>query len=90
MEQLEAAATHVSGNGQLPDMIAQYEEILSHVEQLVQSLPPQCRKVFLMSRFEEKKYQEIADELGISIKTVEVHISRALQSMRHGLKEHWI
>jgi len=90
MEQLEAAATHVSGNGQLPDMITQYEEILNHVEQLVQSLPPQCRKVFLMSRFEEKKYQEIADELGISIKTVEVHISRALQSMRHGLKEHWI
>jgi len=90
MEQLEAAATYVSGNGQLPDMITQYEEILNHVEQLVQSLPPQCRKVFIMSRFEEKKYQEIADELGISIKTVEVHISRALLSMRHGLKEHWI
>jgi RNA polymerase sigma-70 factor (ECF subfamily) len=90
MEQLEAAAGHVSGNGQLPDMITQYEEILNHVERLVQGLPPQCRKIFLMSRFEEKKYQEIADELGISIKTVEVHISRALLSLRHGLKEHWI
>ncbi|MHA4740374.1 RNA polymerase sigma-70 factor [Dyadobacter sp. MSC1_007] len=90
MEQLEAAAGHLSGNGQLPDMITQYEEILHHVEQLVQNLPPQCRKIFLMSRFEEKRYQEIADELGISIKTVEVHISRALLSLRHGLKEHWI
>lgn len=90
MEQLEAAAGHVSGNSQLPDMITQYEEVLHHVEQLVHSLPPQCRKIFLMSRFEEKKYQEIADELGISIKTVEVHISRALLSMRQGLKEHWI
>lgn len=90
MEQLEAAASHVSGNSQLPDMITQYEEILHHVERLVQNLPPQCRKIFLMSRFEEKKYQEIADELGISIKTVEVHISRALLSLRHGLKEHWI
>ncbi|MEO6285426.1 MAG: RNA polymerase sigma-70 factor [Dyadobacter sp.] len=90
MEQLDAAAAHVSGNGQLPDMITQYEEVLNQVQQLVQSLPPQCRKIFLMSRFEEKKYQEIADELGISIKTVEVHISRALLSMRHGLKEHWI
>jgi RNA polymerase sigma-70 factor (family 1) len=90
MEQLDAAASHVSGNGQLPDMITQYEEVLNHVERLVQSLPPQCRKIFLMSRFEDKKYQEIADELGISIKTVEVHISRALLSMRQGLKEHWI
>jgi len=90
MEQLEAAATQVTSNGQLPDMITQYEEVLNHVERLVQNLPPQCRKVFLMSRFEEKKYQEIADELGISIKTVEVHISRALLSLRHGLKEHWI
>lgn len=89
-EQLDAAAAQITGNGQLPDMITQYEEILNHVERLVQNLPPQCRKVFLMSRFEEKKYQEIADELGISIKTVEVHISRALLSLRHGLKEHWI
>nr|WP_295922935.1 RNA polymerase sigma-70 factor [uncultured Dyadobacter sp.] len=90
MEQLEAAEYQVSGNGNLPDMIAQYEEVLQRVERIVHSLPPQCRKIFLMSRFEGKKYQEIADELGISIKTVEVHISRALISMRQGLKEHWI
>lgn len=90
MEQLEAAEYQMSGNGHLPDMITQYEEVLQRVERIVHSLPPQCRKIFLMSRFEGKKYQEIADELGISIKTVEVHISRALISMRQGLKEHWI
>lgn len=90
MEQLEAAESQMSGRGNLPDMIAQYEEVLNRVEKIIDSLPPQCRKIFLMSRFEGKKYKEIADELGISIKTVEVHISRALLSMRHGLKEHWI
>jgi RNA polymerase sigma-70 factor (family 1) len=90
MEQLEAAESQTSGRGNSPDMITQYEEVLNRVEKIVDSLPPQCRKIFLMSRFEGKKYKEIADELGISIKTVEVHISRALLSMRQGLKEHWI
>lgn len=90
MEQLEAAEYQMSGSGHWPDMITQYEEVLQRVERIVHSLPPQCRKIFLLSRFEGKKYQEIADELGISIKTVEVHISRALISMRQGLKEHWI
>lgn len=89
-EQLEVAEGFVSGQGNSPDTMAQYEEVLCRVEKIVQQLPPQCRRVFLMSRFEGKKYKEIADELEISIKTVEVHMGRALQSMRQGLQEHWI
>ena len=47
----------------------------------VDQLPEQCRKVFTMSRFEGLKQQEIADRLGISIKTVKNHITHALKQL---------
>lgn len=47
----------------------------------IDQLPEQCRKVFEMSRFEELKQQEIADKLGISIKTVKNHITHALKEI---------
>jgi RNA polymerase sigma-70 factor (ECF subfamily) len=49
-------------------------------------LPQQCRTVFLMSRFEELKYREIADRMGISVKTVENQMGKALRIMRQKLK----
>jgi RNA polymerase sigma-70 factor, ECF subfamily len=47
----------------------------------IDQLPEQCKKVFEMSRFEELKQQEIADKLGISIKTVKNHITIALKQL---------
>lgn len=51
-------------------------------------LPEQCRLVFRMSRFEDLKYAEIAEQLNISIKTVENQIGKALKIMREELKEY--
>ena len=45
-------------------------------------LPEQCRTIFQMSRFEELKYQEIADRLGLSIKTIENQMGKALRLLR--------
>lgn len=53
----------------------------------IDELPEQCRKVFRMSRFEELKQQEIADRLGISIKTVKNHITYALKRLNSVLDE---
>lgn len=47
----------------------------------IERLPEKCRQVFEMSRFEEMKQQEIADKLGISIKTVKNHITLALKQL---------
>ena len=47
----------------------------------IDQLPEQCKKVFRMSRFEGLKQQEIADKLGISIKTVKNHITHALKQL---------
>lgn len=69
-----------------PEEALLFDELASEIGRIVDNLPPQCRTVFVMSRFENKKYLEIADELGISIKTVEIHISKALVTLRKGLK----
>jgi RNA polymerase sigma-70 factor (ECF subfamily) len=45
-------------------------------------MPEQCRTIFQLSRFEELKYREIADELGLSVKTVENQMGKALRIMR--------
>ncbi len=50
-------------------------------------LPPQCRKIFELSRFEELKYREIADQLDLSVKTVEVQMGKALRLLRSHLSE---
>jgi RNA polymerase sigma-70 factor, ECF subfamily len=47
----------------------------------IDQLPNQCKRVFEMSRFEELKQQEIADKLGISVKTVKNHITIALKQL---------
>ncbi|MEG1188528.1 MAG: RNA polymerase sigma-70 factor [Bacteroidales bacterium] len=49
---------------------------------LIDNLPPERRKIFLMAKKEGRKYKEIASELNISVKTVENQIGRALKSLR--------
>jgi RNA polymerase sigma-70 factor (family 1) len=90
LEDIDMALITEEASSQRPDQIIQFEEVLHKVEDLVAQLPPQCRKVFLLNRFEGKKYQDIAAELGLSIKTVEVHIVKALGIIRKGLKDHWL
>ncbi len=58
------------------------------IEKALQLLPEQCRRVFELSRIDGLKYREIAEQLGISIKTVEVHMGKALRHMRTELAEY--
>ncbi|MDD6854102.1 MAG: RNA polymerase sigma-70 factor [Prevotella sp.] len=48
----------------------------------IDALPSKCRKIFLMSKIENKTYGEIAQQLGISIKTVEAQMTKALKRLR--------
>jgi RNA polymerase sigma-70 factor (ECF subfamily) len=63
-------------------------ELQQKVSIALNELPQQCRTIFQMSRFGEMKYQEIADELGISIKTVEAQMGKALKVMRKKLADY--
>jgi len=51
------------------------------------AMPEKRREVFLASRFDGLKYAEISEKLGISVKTVEAHMSAAIKQLREGLKE---
>ena len=62
-------------------------ELETEIEIAIQSLPEKCREVFELSRMEGLKYAQIADKLGISIKTVEAQMSKALSVLREHLKE---
>lgn len=62
-------------------------ELEQRIKQAMCELPEQCRTIFQMSRFEELKYQEIADKLGLSIKTIENQMGKALKLMRLKLIE---
>jgi RNA polymerase sigma-70 factor (family 1) len=61
------------------------KELQQTIDHEVNSLPDKCRSVFQLSRVEHKSNKEIASELGISEKTVENHITKALKHIRLGL-----
>lgn len=69
-----------------PCEILQYDELYQLLDKTINSLPLQCKKVFVLSRMENKRYQEIASELGISVKAIEAHISKALRILRKKMK----
>jgi RNA polymerase sigma-70 factor (ECF subfamily) len=91
MDSLEASEENtISTYHQQPDAEIHYNNLFLKVNEVIARLPMQCQKVFLLSRFENKKYHEIAAELHISPKTVEVHISKALKHLRSALHGEWM
>lgn len=87
--QADELPVHLPGQQAAPaDEAYQATELAQRITQAVNSLPPRCRAVFQLSRFEERTYQEIADELEISIKTVENQMGKALKIMREKLGDY--
>ncbi|MBL7691529.1 MAG: RNA polymerase sigma-70 factor [Flavipsychrobacter sp.] len=64
------------------------KELEEKLDQALRALPEQCRTIFQMSRFEQLKYLEIADRLGLSVKTVENQMGKALKILRTQLAEY--
>jgi RNA polymerase sigma-70 factor (family 1) len=68
------------------DQIIDRDNLQEAIDEIVESLPEKCREVFKLSRVEGLSHKEIADQLGISKKTIENHMTKALKSLRSGLK----
>jgi len=83
-DELESPDTGISNATVEPDVLNAMEEseLQKKIDLAIQQLPEKCRVVFLMSRMEEMSYAEIAGQLGISIKTVENQIGKALRLLR--------
>lgn len=63
-------------------------ETRKQINDAISELPAKCREVFILSYQHDKKNKEIAEQLGISIRTVEVHLYKALKTLRTRLKRH--
>jgi RNA polymerase sigma-70 factor, ECF subfamily len=63
------------------------KELEEKASEIIQSLPDQCRKVYLLNRDENLKYHEIAERLQITVGTVKTQMSRAFAKLREELKD---
>lgn len=64
------------------------EEIMNITRCTLSMLPEQTRRIFTMSRYENLSHKEIAEQLGISVKSVEFHIGKAIKVLRVTLKDY--
>lgn len=74
---------------QQPDHITQFEDLYNDVENAINTLSLKRRKIYLMHRYEGKKYNEIATELGLSLRTVESQMYGAMHELRRIIKAKW-
>lgn len=77
-----------SHNSVEPDESIISSELKEKIEESMRTLPEKCQAVFRLSRMKNLSYKEIADELNISVKTVENHMGKALKLMRVELSEY--
>lgn len=86
-----AHALHVAYVGGIqkdnPSRLLQAKELENRLYRVLNELPEQCRTIFQLSRFEELRYREIADRMGLSVKTVENQMGKALRILREKLSD---
>jgi RNA polymerase sigma-70 factor, ECF subfamily len=64
------------------------QDVETLYEKAIEKLPPQCREIFILSKEEQFKSAEIASQLGISVRTVENQIYKAIRVMRQAMEEY--
>lgn len=64
------------------------KELDAELKDAIDSLPAECKLVFIKSRFEQKRYEDISRELSISVNTVKYHMKNALRFLRQRLEKH--
>lgn len=72
-----------------PEKDYEYKELEELINKTISQLPERRRNIFKLHRFENKKYSEIAEMLGISVKTVEAEITKTLQLFRKELENYY-
>lgn len=65
----------------------EFQELENSIHNYVSQLPPRCKEIFELSRFENKSNKEIAELLGISIQAVKNQITKALSTLKDKLKD---
>ena len=74
------------------DEVMAGNELKDNISVAISQLPPRCQVIFKMSRYEDMTYKQIGEKLGISVKTVENQMGKALKILRGLLQNylHWM
>lgn len=84
----DISEVEISDTGLDPFDSVRIKELSKHLQEATDSLPVQCKIIFEMVYIDGKKYQEVADELGLSINTIKTQLKRALEKMRTIMKKY--
>lgn len=87
VDPLVMASDAVADPGPSADVAMMAREDSQALAAAIDALPPRCREVLLLHRFEGLSYAQIAERLGISRNTVMVHLANAMTSLRRRLRE---
>ncbi|MCG6190678.1 RNA polymerase sigma-70 factor [Maribellus maritimus] len=81
----------IEDSGSIPfhDLVEE-AELNDKINKAINQLPEKCREIFVLCRFENMKYSEIAKKLNISVKTVEMQMGIALKKLRQSLSDYQI
>ncbi|GBU08697.1 DNA-directed RNA polymerase sigma-70 factor [Bacteroidales bacterium] len=77
----------IKASNDLSDFTIRDKELQEEYQRALESLPPRCAEVFRLVREQRKKYAEVAEILGISIKTVDNQMNKAVKILYQQLKE---
>jgi len=87
-DSIDQKEDYIISNFKNPENSLISDELFQLVKKVVQKLPPKRKAVYQLIKEEGKKYKEVADILGISVKTVELQMSLALKVLRKSVREY--
>ena len=82
----EVGEHSIPADVQTPDERLISREEMKRINNIINNLPPRCKQVFVLAKIEKLLYKDIADILGISVKSINVHVSKALELISEALK----
>lgn len=81
-DEMEAAGDALASDIPGPDRQTIARQDLARAAGAIRSMPPRAREAFLLHRFEDLTYRQIADRLGVSVSMVEKHLAEALRRLK--------
>jgi len=75
-----------SGHDNTPEEQLLYNELENIINHTLEQLPERRRQIFVLHRYEGKKYKDIADEMSLSIKTIEAEMTKTYQALKQGIE----
>ena len=74
---------------EMPDSVMDTNQLREVINSAINNLPEKCREIYILGKEKNLSYKEISEELGISVKTVEAQMGKALRKLREQLRPYY-